>query len=532
MQTGKCSCRIKAGGRQCNLCPPRNWGFPLCRPCRCNGHDTSNCHPKTGVCLDCQHNTAGKNCEVCATGYYGDATTDTSNIDSSLLLSTGTPNDCRRCQCPGGSSGNQFSNTCGLSGPASSVCDACDVGYSGTQCEECDDGYYGNPLVPGGRCQPCSCNNNIDPAHIGNCDKLTGRCLACLYNTAGFSCERCKSGYYGDAIDRNCTECVCNSNGTDPGFIDTCNYETGQCKCLPNVVGTQCDMCADGFWNLGSGAGCNKCDCCGGSTQATCNESSLFSLCALRMVVNVNVKLVTEALVAASVKAATGEHRWATVNRVTAIPRDPSPSSVTVDTGKCQCKQGMVGETCDQCDVDTTGKMPQCEVCGECYYQWKVALDSLSRNISVELPRALNISLGPDQPVGSVKAYSKELQELEEKLKRVEMFLENQVTTENETTAIEQELDSVNTHLRDIQDKVNRMDKDVTSTEMRTTEANIEIERLRERLANLLQNGTHLKSEIEQILRSDITRRIRRDFEKSDEVERSRGEGERIARDY
>ena len=68
-------------------------------------------------------------------------------------------------------------------------------------------------------------------------------------------------------------ECVCNINGTDPGFRDTCNYETGQCKCLPNVIGTQCDKCADGFWNLGSGVGCEKCDCCGeGSTQATCKE--------------------------------------------------------------------------------------------------------------------------------------------------------------------------------------------------------------------------------------------------------------------
>ena len=68
-------------------------------------------------------------------------------------------------------------------------------------------------------------------------------------------------------------ECVCNSNGTDPGLIDTCNHETGQCKCLPNVIGTQCDKCADGFWDLGSGEGCKKCDCCGeGSTQATCSE--------------------------------------------------------------------------------------------------------------------------------------------------------------------------------------------------------------------------------------------------------------------
>ena len=72
-------------------------------------------------------------------------------------------------------------------------------------------------------------------------------------------------------------ECVCNVNGTDPGLQDTCNFETGQCKCLPNVIGIQCDKCADGFWNLGSGVGCEKCDCCGkGSTQATCSEVRIF----------------------------------------------------------------------------------------------------------------------------------------------------------------------------------------------------------------------------------------------------------------
>ena len=68
------------------------------------------------------------------------------------------------------------------------------------------------------------------------------------------------------------------------------------------------------------------------------------------------------------------------------------------DTGKCQCKQGTIGDKCDQCDADTTGKMPQCEVCGDCYYQWKITLDDLSRNVSVEISRAYNISLTPNQP--------------------------------------------------------------------------------------------------------------------------------------
>lgn len=106
--------------------------------------------------------------------------------------------------------------------------------------------------------------------------------------------------------------------------------------------------------------------------------------------------------------------------------------------------------------------------------------------------------------VGNINAYSKELQELEDKLKKVEMILETQATTANDTTVIEKELDSVNTQLETLQERVEKMDEELNSTEMRTSEANIEIEELRQRLADLLRNGTRLQTEMEKIFRSDI----------------------------
>lgn len=33
----------------------------------------TDCHPLTGHCLSCMHDTAGPRCESCAPGYYGDA---------------------------------------------------------------------------------------------------------------------------------------------------------------------------------------------------------------------------------------------------------------------------------------------------------------------------------------------------------------------------------------------------------------------------------------------------------------------------
>ena len=84
------------------------------------------------------------------------------------------------------------------------------------------------------------------------------------------------------------------------------------------------------------------------------------------------------------------------------------------------------------------------------------------------------------------------------------MILENQATTVNDTIVIENELDYVNFVLENLQEKLEKMDGELNSTAMRTSEANIEIEELRQRLADLLRNGMRLQTEMETILRSDI----------------------------
>ena len=68
-------------------------------------------------------------------------------------------------------------------------------------------------------CRACKCSDNIDPNAVGNCNRETGECLKCIYNTDGFFCDRCKEGFYGNALAANPAD-KCKGKGwgcPDPG---------------------------------------------------------------------------------------------------------------------------------------------------------------------------------------------------------------------------------------------------------------------------------------------------------------------------
>ncbi|KAM5222010.1 laminin subunit alpha-1 [Ctenodactylus gundi] len=157
-----------------------------CVPCTCNSHSDA-CDPETGKCLNCSGNTAGDHCEVCAPGYYGKV--------------AGTASDCSPCSCPRRPPAS-FSPTCVLERDGDFHCDACLPGYEGRYCERCSLGYHGNPQMPDGSCQKCSCSP-WGSVH-GDCDRMTGQCI-CRPGATGLRCEECRPRHL--LVDGDCVSC-------------------------------------------------------------------------------------------------------------------------------------------------------------------------------------------------------------------------------------------------------------------------------------------------------------------------------------
>lgn len=359
-----CQCPTGYVGQFCESCapgyhhdPPNGGPFALCVPCNCNGH-ADICEAETGQCI-CQHNTAGSNCELCARGFYGHPL-------------RGTINDCKPCPCPD-------NGPCILLGNnPEPICSECPVGRTGPRCETCSDGYYGNP-DKGQACRPCECNNNIDLNAVRNCNHETGECLKCVNNTAGFHCDECLRGYYGDALSDKkqdgCKLCQCFAPGTlelDDGSVAPCGQLGGHCICKPHITGRNCDRCEDGFYHIMSGEGCSACNCDSeGSYNRTCDV--VTGQCHCRPGVT---GLRCDACM--SHQYGFGREGCKTCDCDMIGSQDLQCDA----GGQCPCLTNVEGRRCDRCKENKFNRQYGCIDCPPCYNLVQDAVNSHRRRLA------------------------------------------------------------------------------------------------------------------------------------------------------
>ncbi|XP_013782951.1 laminin subunit beta-1-like [Limulus polyphemus] len=463
--TGQCKCRPNTYGQQCDECQPGYWNYPTCQRCDCNGH-ADTCDPKTGFCIDCRDFTAGANCDKCETGFYGDPR-------------IGVEIPCRPCPCPGTpDSGIYHSKGCDLDPRTENVLCACDLGYAGERCDRCANNYYGNPNALGGECFKCECNNNIDETVPGNCDANTGECLLCQFNTEGSHCEHCKPGFYGDATRQQCIECVCNKLGTD-STAGTCDRTTGQCPCLPNVLGQVCDECAPNHWKLASGEGCEACDCDPlGSYDPQCNEFDGQCRC----------------------KAGHGGRRcneceanyWGNpaiqCYRCECNPEGSATLQCHRDNGTCVCLDGIAGDWCDQCARGHTGRAPYCDPCGECFDNWDLIIQELKDRTLRLVDQAKNI-----KDTGTTGAYTDEFSEMEKKLDEVREILDSANVTGADIDELQKLIDELKMNLTNSKVELKDVENHLKNTTDRIYDANLALSDLRRRAGDLTSDAKDLK---------------------------------------
>uniref|UniRef100_A0A5F8G2Z2 Laminin subunit alpha-3 n=1 Tax=Monodelphis domestica TaxID=13616 RepID=A0A5F8G2Z2_MONDO len=287
----QCECQHNTCGESCGHCcagyNQKQWQPATaeqtneCEACNCHGHATDcyydpdierlkgslNIHgvyEGGGVCINCQHNTAGVNCERCLQGYY-----------RPYNVPVEAPHGCMPCSC-----NPEYTDGC-EQGTGRCICKP---NFRGENCEHCAKGYYNFPFClsipiypvftprPEASTTPsgitgCECNSVGVTSEI--CD-FHGKCL-CRFGVGGPKCDSCSSGFYSFPA---CQACQCSPLGS---YQTTCDPGTGQCECRPGITGRLCDQCLSGAYDFphcqGSSSECNP--------LGTMDSSSGFCQCQL-----------------------------------------------------------------------------------------------------------------------------------------------------------------------------------------------------------------------------------------------------------
>ncbi|KAI5194349.1 Laminin Subunit Beta-4 [Manis pentadactyla] len=495
--TGECPCQEEVAGRHCDQCLTGYFGFPNCRPCLCNGF-AELCDPETGSCFNCRGFTTGRNCERCIDGYYGNPSSGQS---------------CHPCPCPDVPSSDQyFAHSCYQNPWSSDVICNCLQGYEGKRCGECSAGFYGNPRISGAPCRPCACNSNIDVTDPEACSRVTGECLRCLHNTQGPRCQFCRPGYFGSAINQTCRRCSCHPSGVNPTECPPsrgaclCDPDTGACPCLPNVTGQACDHCADGYWNLIPGRGCQPCDCDPGTSHSNrCDQLTGQCPCKLGH----DGKCCSEC-----------KENYYSDPLGRCLPcdcnREGSQRPVCDQgTGMCHCREGVSGQRCDRCARGHGQEFPACLRCHVCFDQWDRTISPLSKVVQGLIRLAANM----EDKRETLPICEANFKGLRENLSEIERILKDPVFSSGEFLKVKDYHDSVRKQTRQLSEQLKTVyefqDLEEILVRMRS-EADLLLESLKEEI--------DLHSTVRNASIMDVSENIKKYYQRSLSAEKKTNE--------
>ncbi|KAM9759319.1 laminin subunit beta-3 [Menidia menidia] len=320
-------------------------------------------HPR----CDCQHNTAGLNCERCADLY---------NDLPWRPAEEGNTHACKRCEC------NNHAQRCRFdwgafeaSGRRSGgVCEGCLHHTTGPRCDQCLPGYQPNPRSRMDRpdaCIRCSCSAE-GALDGGRCEDSSGSCR-CKENVEGPRCDRCKRGFYGlsAANPLGCSKCPCSPAGS---LSDTCDPDTGACSCRAHFHGPACDRCSGGYWRPPASDRCEACGCDPTrSNSDSCDQ--LTGQCDCRP--GFGGKTCTEC------PENTYGDPLIGCRPCRCEAEGTLRQGCDQQTGVCLCRPGVAGSRCDSCAFGHCDSFPDCQRCPSCFF----TLDLQRKNLSVALDR-------------------------------------------------------------------------------------------------------------------------------------------------
>ncbi|KAM9859183.1 laminin subunit beta-3 [Aulostomus maculatus] len=336
--------------------------FKVMGSCMCHGH-ANRCLPPTynnpasntvqvNPQCDCQHNTAGVNCERCD-DLYNDLPwrpAEESNTHT-----------CKRCEC------NNHAQRCHFdpavyeaSGRRSGgVCEGCQHHTTGPKCDQCAPGYQPNPrsrMDQSDACTRCVCSAD-GTINGGQCDDSSGSCQ-CKANVEGPRCDRCKAGYYGLSASNplGCSKCSCSPDGS---LSEVCDPVTGQCLCRFHFHGQTCDVCARGYWQPSLSGRCESCSCDPtNSLSDSCDQ--LTGQCQCRPGFGGRTCSGCPDNTFGDPLMGCKPCRCNTEGTL--------PEVCDKTSGQCLCRLGVTGARCDSCSRGYCDSFPACESCPSCFF--------------------------------------------------------------------------------------------------------------------------------------------------------------------